>query len=288
MASPAASSLRSARATLARRSRRRRRAAAGAAVDAGRFATRPNRAAFCFSSCVLPQVLDEPAHAAFGFHRADLHRGVEAAVEVFDVRRDQVGEVAHVAGDGFLLVSEALGEEDFLDDVEPVEAPGFEVVLEVVAEQPVIHEGLVLLVLEVRRDDRPEELGVLVVEEEAQLVAGVLGVLAQLLRRVQVGPVGDERELLEGRVAAERGQQAIGLGHSVADLEAGGRRVGDSQTVFGRHGGDEFLLGIGFGRVQAAGEPKLTGLDRRVFEGNVFQDGASAGPRPGCATAVCP
>ena len=55
------------------------------------------------------------------------------------------------------LARDALGEQDALDDVQPREGPRLEVGREVLAEQPVVEEGLVHLVRQVRPDDLGEE-----------------------------------------------------------------------------------------------------------------------------------
>ena len=110
----------------------------------------------------------EPAGEDAGLAWTDIELRVKACTkcELSKTRRTVVfGEGSPKAD--LVFVGEAPGEEDLLEDVQPVETPGFEVVPEVVAEQPVIHEGLVLLVLEVRRDDRLKEIRILLVQEEA-------------------------------------------------------------------------------------------------------------------------
>ena len=72
-----------------------------------------------------------------------------------------------MAGGQRTFVLQPLRQQDLLDDVELRVLPRQGVLGEIALQQPVIDERLVLLVREVRLDDRREELGVLLEQEEA-------------------------------------------------------------------------------------------------------------------------
>ena len=120
-----------------------------------------------------------------------------------------------------------------------------------------VHEGLVLLVPRIGQDDGVEELAVLLVEEEVQFVAGVLGVLFALLRVGQLGPVQDEPELDQRRIAAQRHLQAIDACEAVVGLELRSGDVVEFECLVCRHDGDLFLLGeVGLG-IQAGDKEQV-------------------------------
>ena len=98
---------------------------------------------------------------------------------------------------------------------------------EVEAEQILVHEGLVLLVGEVRGDDFVEEGLVLALEEEVQLMAGVLAVFGEFLVIFELRPVQHKGELGEVSVAAERGEEAVDTAEGVVGFEFAGEDVGE-------------------------------------------------------------
>ena len=162
-------------------------------------------------------------------------------------------------------------EQNAFDRIQPLEAPRFEEVREVLLQQPAVHEGLVLLVFQVRGDDFAEELWIFFMQEEIQFVAGVLRIEPPLFLVVERRPSRDEREFLESRVAAEHGEQAIGFGHRVAGFEAGGCGVADGQCVPSGEGGDQFLLGIGLGWVEAGHLAQFASRHGRVVQRHTTQ-----------------
>ena len=117
------------------------------------------------------------------------------------------------------LVLELLGQQDPLDDVQSRVRPGIKEVSEVVAEQPVVHEGLVLLVLQERLNDGGEEAGVFPREEEVQFVAGVLRVLLSLGGRIESGPFEHEAEFGKCGILRESAVEAVDPREAVVDLE---------------------------------------------------------------------
>ena len=69
-----------------------------------------------------------------------------------------------------LITSEAVSQQDALGHVEPAVSPRVDEPTQVIAQQVVVHEGLVLLVSQIGEDYLREEVGVLAAEEKAQLV----------------------------------------------------------------------------------------------------------------------
>ena len=51
-------------------------------------------------------------------------------------------------------------------------------------QQIVIHEGLILLIRQIRLDHRIEEFGILSRQEETQFMAGILGIVRSLFFRI--------------------------------------------------------------------------------------------------------
>ena len=98
---------------------------------------------------------------------------------------------------------------------------------QVVAEQPVVEEGLVELLGEERLHHRVEEGAVLLPEEEVQLVAGELLVERLLLGERLAGPRRHEREPGEIFAARDRHQQPERAVERVVDLDLCGPRVGE-------------------------------------------------------------
>jgi hypothetical protein len=82
-----------------------------------------------------------------------------------------------------------------------------EVLGEVRAEEEIVHEGLVLLVGEIRLDDFVEELGILARQKEVQFVAGVFRILRALFLVLHLRPLENPRELGELGVAVEGGEE---------------------------------------------------------------------------------
>ena len=240
------------------RSRRHRLASGRPAVPAAE--------AFAGDSGQLGAVLQLIGQLALGLleakrvarlERAALEGGLEQVVEALDVRRDQIVHVLHVAGGVGLLAPDALAEEDALHHVELFVVPRLEEGGQVVAQEPVVHEGLVALVGEVGRDGLLEEVGVLLVEEEAELVAGILAVQLALLVDLELGPLEEEAELHERGVAAEGGVKAVDAGQGVVGLELAGGDVVENELLALGHHLDLLLLGEVLVGLEAGGEAQV-------------------------------
>src|SRR5204862_5960345 len=118
-----------------------------------------------------------------------------------------------------LVAAEPVREQDALDEVQLRERPWLEPAPQIGVEQPLVEERLVELLLQERLDDRGEELGVLLVQEERELVARVLAVELLLLLLRALRPVEHERELREVVAARDRQQQPEHARERVVDLD---------------------------------------------------------------------
>ena len=94
-----------------------------------------------------------------------------------------------------------------------------------------IDERLDPLVRERRAHDRLEERAILDVEEQVQLVTGVLAVALVALGVGQRRPARHERELAEGRVVAQGKQIGVGALHRVDQMELRGREILDHDRL---------------------------------------------------------
>ncbi len=144
------------------------------------------------------------AEAVVCLERAPLEGGAEQAILRLRVARQELEEVAHVPRRVRRLAAYPRREEDPLDDVETAVSPRAQELGQVVAEEVAVEERLRALVREVGLHDLLEPGGVLAAHEEVELVAGKLGELRALLGLRELGPLEDERELLEDRVLRER------------------------------------------------------------------------------------
>ena len=160
-------------------------------------------------------------------HRPAAQRRFKQAIRLLGIRRNHLPHLTHMPCGIRRFVFEASCQQDALDDVEAGVGPGFEVFGEVEAEQILVHEGLVLLVGEVGRDDFVEEGLVLALEEEVQLVAGVFAVVREFFVVFELRPVQHEGELGEVSVAAERGEEAVDTAEGVVGFEFAGEDVGE-------------------------------------------------------------
>ena len=95
------------------------------------------------------------------------------------------------------------GHENLLDCIESGKTVGLEVGGEVGTEQPMVHEGLVALVGEVGKDDLLEKGGILLMNEEIELVAGEFRVPCLLFGKLEPRPIEDEPELCQVAVFAQ-------------------------------------------------------------------------------------
>ena len=95
------------------------------------------------------------------------------------------------------FILQTFSQQHLFQRVQAPMVPWIQVTIEFCIEQPVVHEGGVLLVCQVRQDDQLEEPGILVVEEEVQLVAGVLRIKRPLFRILESRPTKNETELGE-------------------------------------------------------------------------------------------
>ena len=165
------------------------------------------------------------------------------------------------------LTVDAAPQQDALDDVQPVVRPRLEVAAQVVTDQPVVHEGLVLLVPHVWLHHLFEEIGVLPVDKETQLVAGVLGVLLTFLLVVQFRPACDEVELVQRAVPAQRGVEVEHLGQRIECLHVGGGDVRNREGLSLPDGGDELLFGKALLGIEPGRQPELARRQGAVLEG---------------------
>jgi hypothetical protein len=178
--------------------------------------------------------------------------------------------VIEVGGGG-----DGAGEQDALERVELVEGVGIEEGRDVLAEQPQVDERLVALVGEVGADDAVEEFGVAEVEEQVELVAGVLGVLAAAGGVVEGVPLAEEPELAQGIGGAEREEDLVRAGGGVDELELAGAHVLDDEHAAGGGSVDAALLAevavVGEGEAQAEvagrGVARRGGGGRRRWSG---------------------
>ena len=139
-----------------------------------------------------------------------------------------------------------------------------------------IHECLVALVGEIGQDDRVEELRVAAVEEEVQLVTGILRVLGELRLGVEFRPLDQEPEFGEGGVGAQRVEVVEDLGEVFIGFDFRGAHVCNVERLsFGEH---RCLLLLGEVGVcgKAVGEPEVADnsaalRQRELAEGGVLR-----------------
>src|SRR5204862_4174867 len=98
-----------------------------------------------------------------------------------EIERKEIASVARMTSHGIPLVFDPPRQQDPFDDVQPPELPRTAVSRQVVLDEVPVHEGLVLLVPEVRLDHLSEKVGILARQEKVELVAGELAVLRPLL-----------------------------------------------------------------------------------------------------------
>ena len=104
--------------------------------------------------------------------------------------RDERDPVEQVPADGIDAVLLPPREQNPLGHVQARVFEGLKIAAQVLFEQVVVHEGPVLFVSKVRDDHVLEELRILLSEEEAQLMAGILGIQLALLCGLEFRPVG--------------------------------------------------------------------------------------------------
>jgi hypothetical protein len=75
---------------------------------------------------------------------------------------------------GLALAGDATAQQDPLHWVEPPVRPGAAVFRQVLPQQVAVQEGFLPLVLQVGQDSAPEEIGILVEQEEVQLMTCIL------------------------------------------------------------------------------------------------------------------
>jgi hypothetical protein len=152
--------------------------------------------------------------------RAALHGRIEQQVEPLDVRRQQRPQVPDVPRGRSAVGIDALCQQDAFGDVQPLEVPRLQVVRQIAAQQPEIHELLFFLVRQQRCHHLAEELRILVVQEEVQFMARKLGNLGPFFVVRQIRPPDDEAEFGQFGIAAERRVQRVDLGQAIVQLEA--------------------------------------------------------------------
>ena len=135
--------------------------------------------------------------------------------------------------------------------------PWLDVVGQVLFQQESIEERLVLLIRQIGQHGRSEELGVLLIEEEAQLVAGIFRVVGPLLGVPQLVPIEDEAELDQLGVAAERREERVDLGQAVVGLELRRSDVGQIELFAFADEADLLLLGEVDLGIQSVGQSQI-------------------------------
>ncbi len=129
-----------------------------------------------------------------------------------------------------------------------------------------IDEGLDPLVREVRADHRVEERAIFEIQEQVELVAGVLAVQRAPLGIVQRVPAGDERELAQVGVVAQRQEVGVRALDAVDQVDLGGRQIVDHQPVPRDERGDLLVLLDVAVRVERELKAQVAGRERRLGE----------------------
>jgi hypothetical protein len=198
-----------------------------------------------------------PPQAGCRLERSAAQCGLEKPFPALDILGNELEKIAHVLLDARPFPLESLREEEPLGDVQLIESPGIDVRPDVVLEEPIVQERRLELLREIRPHDLAEEPGILLEQEEIELVAGVLRVLRELLLPRQPGPIGDEAELRQRRVAAHRGEEAQSFADRVVDLELRGGGVLEHEILIGLEEADLAPLGVVLPRVQSRDEPQV-------------------------------
>ena len=198
--------------------------------------------------------------------RPAFHGRVEQLVEPLDVGRQQIVQFANVPSGGRTLAFDPPGQQRLLDDVQPGVPPRFEITRKIVAQQPVVHEGLIPLVVQEWLDDGVEKLWVLFVDEEVQFVTGILRVLGPFLIVLHLVPVENEAEFDQLRIAVQRSVQTIYSAQAVVSLEPGRGHVLEFEAALRLDHTDSLLLREVLLRVQPLDQPQIDEIPLRFSQ----------------------
>ena len=158
----------------------------------------------------------------FPFHLRKGNR--HAPIVLVGIDRVRLAPVREVPRDDRRNGLHAPSQQTLLQRVEVLQAPRRRVVGHVLAEEPLVHEILETLVPEVRRDNRVEERAVLLVDEEVELVRGVLAVQFAFLLVALPSPIRKEAEFGERAASArvEREKELVKFAHGRIALRVPG------------------------------------------------------------------
>ena len=162
------------------------------------------------------------------------------------------------------LGGHALREQAALGHVQPRKGPGLEVALQVPAEQVVIHEGLILLVAQIRGDHLLEKRRVFLREEKAQFVAGKLGILRPLLLVLERRPLQHPREFRQLLIAAQRGEKRMHPGQRIVSLQVAREDVRKRERLAVREHGRLLLFREGLRRIEIPHETQVLEFRRHL------------------------
>ena len=196
--------------------------------------------------------------------RPSAQRRLEKQIRALRIGRQQLPQLAQMPRRRRGLAGQTLREQAALGHVQPRKGPRLEVALQVPAEQPVIHEGLVLLVAQIRRDHLLEKRRVFLRDEKAQLVAGKLGILRPLLLVLERRPLQHPREFRQLRIAAQRGEKRMHSRERIVSLQVARQDVRERERLAVGEHRRLLLFREGLRRIEIPREPQVLEFRRHL------------------------
>ena len=205
------------------------------------------------------------SQSIFRIKRTPLERRLEQMSESVGIGRQELELILHESRGDAMLAANPFAEQNPLPSVELLEIPRLEIVAQIIVQEPMVEKLLFLLVRQIGPDRRLEKLGIFLVEEEMQFVAGVFEIQRVLLFELQRRPGFNEVELDKLRVAVQSRVQRKHPRDAVVGLEMRAGDVGNHQRCLGLQNADQFLLRVVLLRIEPLGQPQIEilGLDIR-------------------------